>query len=67
MTKPGDKVPAADDRPVLSRDSWISEKRGLSPARDLKTGLLLSGGDRGLAHAFDAYCAQSSPGRTLVE
>lgn len=32
-------------RLVISKDVAISEKRGMSKARDPKTGLLLSGGD----------------------
>jgi hypothetical protein len=32
-------------RVVISDNVWISEKRGMSKARDPKTGLLLSGRD----------------------
>jgi hypothetical protein len=45
MASTGDSSLGGVRRVVISHDAWISEKRGMSKARDPKTGLLLSGRD----------------------
>jgi hypothetical protein len=45
MATTSNKVPDGRHRLILSNDVWISEKRGMSRARDARTGRLLSEGD----------------------
>jgi hypothetical protein len=46
MANIGNRSHELGDRGIFSSDVWISEKRGMSLARDLKTGRLLSIAER---------------------